>query len=189
MIGLGSDKKEFSFIFQCGLNVLVAHCCSKHAVVWIQIQLIFFLLGGTNFECQSLKYGLGGRGGSQITSWTNFPFSLLSDMITEHNCKECFNHFACLWRTPEMDSNQSGAVGGIIWGPFPESLTHLGPLEGQSIVFLKRHLKMAHFVSLSDRNYPASIIFSDNSLMNQCGKLSFWWRILNTGLSHTQPYS
>ena len=22
-------------------------------------------------------------------------------------------------RTPEMDSNQSGAVGGIIWGPFP----------------------------------------------------------------------
>ena len=25
-----------------------------------------------------------------------------------------------------MDSNQSGAVGGIIWGPFPESLTHFG---------------------------------------------------------------
>ena len=30
-----------------------------------------------------------------------------------------------------MDSNQSGTVGGIIWGPFQGSLTHLGgPLEG-----------------------------------------------------------
>ena len=25
-----------------------------------------------------------------------------------------------------MDSNQSGAVEGIIWGPFPGSWTHLG---------------------------------------------------------------
>ena len=29
-----------------------------------------------------------------------------------------------------MDSNQSGAVGGIIWGPFPESLTHFGASRG-----------------------------------------------------------
>ena len=29
-----------------------------------------------------------------------------------------------------MDSNQSGAVGGIIWGPFQGSLTHLGASRG-----------------------------------------------------------
>ena len=29
-------------------------------------------------------------------------------------------------RTQEMDSNQSGAVEGIIWGPFQGSLNHLG---------------------------------------------------------------
>ena len=29
-----------------------------------------------------------------------------------------------------MDSNQSGAVGGIIWGPFPGSWTHLGASRG-----------------------------------------------------------
>ena len=29
-------------------------------------------------------------------------------------------------RTPEMDSNQSGAGSGAIWGPFLGSLTHLG---------------------------------------------------------------
>ena len=33
-------------------------------------------------------------------------------------------------RTPEMDSNQSGAVGGIIWGPFKGSLTYLGFSRG-----------------------------------------------------------
>ena len=33
-------------------------------------------------------------------------------------------------RTPEMDSNQSGAVGGTIWGPFPGSLTHSGTSRG-----------------------------------------------------------
>ena len=29
-----------------------------------------------------------------------------------------------------MDSDQSGAVGGIIWGPFQGSLTHLGASRG-----------------------------------------------------------
>ena len=29
-------------------------------------------------------------------------------------------------RTPEIESNHSGAVGWTIWGPFPGSLTNLG---------------------------------------------------------------
>ena len=40
-------------------------------------------------------------------------------------------------RTPEMDSNQSGAVGGIILGVFQGSLTHLGAskrLRGQRYI-------------------------------------------------------
>ena len=32
-----------------------------------------------------------------------------------------------------MDSNQPGAVGGIIWGPFPGSWAHLGASRGAMI--------------------------------------------------------
>ena len=39
--------------------------------------------------------------------------------------------FACnALKGQEMDSNQSGAVGGTIWGPLWGSLSHLGPLDG-----------------------------------------------------------
>ena len=60
-----------------------------------------------------------------------------------------------------MDSNQSGAVGGIIWGPFPGSWTHLGASRG-----LKRNAEM-QIVSLLSFQPPsaASDVFSLGSLV------------------------
>ena len=54
-------------------------------------------------------------------------------------------------RTPEMDSNQSGAVGGIILGVFQGSLTHLGAsrrLRGQR--YIKARSILGHILTFFD---------------------------------------
>ena len=87
------------FIIQCSLNVLVAWCCSKHDEVWLQIKLILFAFGGTNVECQPLKYKLGGRGGFSITWWRNFH----PNSIREHDLNKMFQSFNHLEGTVAED--------------------------------------------------------------------------------------
>ena len=78
-------------------------------------------------------YGIGGPSKSLLT----LPFFSTEKKIVVYKRELLFQKTLMqesLWfeRTPgpfsvmEMDSNQSGAVGGIIWGPFPGSWTHLG---------------------------------------------------------------
>ena len=69
-----------------------------------------------------------------------------------------------------MDSNQSGAVGGIIWGPFQGSLTHLGASRGLQ----------------SQKRGPFWAIFWP-SLNPPCqpGQI-FWSKIACTGVPHIE---
>ena len=71
-------------------------------------------------------------------------------------------------RTLEMDSNQLGAVGGIIWGPFPGSWTHLGASRG---------LK-------SQKRGPYLAIFGP-SLTPPANLVNFFWsKMACTGVPH-----
>merc|ERR1711928_75213 len=73
--------------------------------------------------------------------------------------------------TPEMDSNQSGAVGGIILGVFQGPLTHLGAsrrLRGQR--YIEARFILGHILTFFD---PPC----------QPGQI-FWSKIACTGVLH-----
>ena len=69
-------------------------------------------------------------------------------------------------RTPEMDSNQSGAVGGIILGVFQGSLAHLGAsrrLRGQR--YIEARFILGHILTFFDPPcQPGQIFLVQNSL-------------------------
>ena len=68
----------------------------------------------------------------------------------------------------EINSNQSGAVGGIIWGPFQGSLTHLGASKGLR----------------SQKRGPYLAIFGP-SLTPPANPVKFFWsKMACTGVPH-----
>merc|ERR1712004_527930 len=69
-------------------------------------------------------------------------------------------------RTPEMDSNQSGAVGGIILGVFQGSLTHLGASRRlRSQKYIKARPILGHILTFFDPPcQPGQIFLVKNSL-------------------------
>ena len=98
------------------------------------------------------------------------------------------DHKAFQWplngsRTPEMDSNQSGAVGGIILGVFQGSLTHLGAsrrLRGQK--YIKARPILGHILTFFDPPcQPGQIFLVQNSLY-RCPTYSTTCFMLNSHL-------
>ena len=82
-------------------------------------------------------------------------------------------------RTPEMDSNQSGAVGGIIWGPFPGSWTHLGA-SGR----LQRQIRaiLGQILTFPDPPCQLGQIFMVPNGLHRCPTNSITYSMFNSHL-------
>ena len=110
---------------------------------------------------------------NMFTTSVMSPFSMLTvinnnklydaiDQILQYFC-QC-SIFQCHWN----HSNQSGAVGGIIWGPFPGSWTHLGASRGLR----------------SQKRGPYLAIFGP-SLTPPANPVKFFWsKMACTGVPH-----
>merc|ERR1711978_737644 len=85
--------------------------------------------------------------------------------------------------TPEMDSNQSGVVGGIILGVFQGSLTHLGASRrprGQK--YIKARPILCHILTFFDPPCKPGQIFLVQNSLYRCPTYSATCFMLNSHL-------